>query len=117
MIPEPKIGPKVATAPGGAVLRWLDKMSGQAQDITLAPGASAAAGGLMVTLAECRHPIEDPTSDAYALVSIHQTAGGALLFNGWMISDSPALNALDHPRYDVWPVHCVTTSDGSGTRP
>lgn len=117
MIPESESGPKVATAPGGAMLRWLDKMSGQAHDIRLAPGDSAAAGGLVVTLKECRYPIEDPTSDAYAFLTIREAEGNASLFSGWMIADSPALSALDHPRYDVWPVRCVTTSEGVGTRP
>jgi len=25
-----------------------------------------------------------------------------------MIASSPALNALDHPRYDVWVMRCTT---------
>ena len=33
----------------------------------------------------------------------------ALTFAGWMIADSPALNALDHPRYDVWVLRCITS--------
>ncbi len=27
-------------------------------------------------------------------------------FSGWMIASSPALNALDNPRYDVWLLRC-----------
>ena len=27
-------------------------------------------------------------------------------FSGWMFASSPALSALDHPRYDVWVVSC-----------
>jgi len=30
------------------------------------------------------------------------------VFKGWMIASSPALNALDHPRYDVWVLRCIT---------
>ena len=33
---------------------------------------------------------------------------GERLFDGWMIASSPALNALDHPRYDVWVIGCDT---------
>ena len=29
------------------------------------------------------------------------------LFSGWMLASSPALSALDHPRYDVWVLSCV----------
>ncbi|MEM8579848.1 MAG: DUF2155 domain-containing protein, partial [Pseudomonadota bacterium] len=28
------------------------------------------------------------------------------LFEGWMLASSPALMALDHPRYDVWVTAC-----------
>jgi hypothetical protein len=30
------------------------------------------------------------------------------VFSGWMIADSPALSALDHARYDVWILRCLT---------
>jgi hypothetical protein len=30
------------------------------------------------------------------------------VFSGWMIASSPALNAMDHPRYDVWLLRCQT---------
>ena len=33
------------------------------------------------------------------------------LFSGWMFADSPALNAIDHPVYDVWLVDCKQSSD------
>jgi len=32
--------------------------------------------------------------------------GDKTLFNGWMFASSPALNALEHPVYDVWVVDC-----------
>ena len=28
------------------------------------------------------------------------------LFSGWMLASSPALNALEHPVYDVWVLDC-----------
>ncbi len=31
------------------------------------------------------------------------------IFVGWMIASAPALNALDHPRYDVWMLSCLTS--------
>ncbi|MEC8294787.1 MAG: DUF2155 domain-containing protein, partial [Pseudomonadota bacterium] len=30
------------------------------------------------------------------------------MFRGWMMASAPALNALDHARYDVWPLRCNT---------
>ena len=30
-------------------------------------------------------------------------------FSGWMVASSPALNALDHSRYDIWVLRCMTS--------
>jgi hypothetical protein len=63
-------------------------------------------GRLSITLAECRYPSNNPAGNAYAWLDIRQE--GERLFDGWMIASSPALNALDHPRYDVWVIGCDT---------
>ncbi|MEZ5892801.1 MAG: DUF2155 domain-containing protein [Parvularculaceae bacterium] len=35
-------------------------------------------------------------------------AEGVNIFKGWMFASSPALNALEHPVYDVWVIDCKT---------
>ncbi len=35
-------------------------------------------------------------------------AEGVNIFRGWMFASSPALNALEHPVYDVWVIDCKT---------
>lgn len=35
-------------------------------------------------------------------------AEGVNIFRGWMFASSPALNALEHPVYDVWVIDCQT---------
>ena len=35
-------------------------------------------------------------------------AEGENIFRGWMFASSPALNALEHPVYDVWVINCTT---------
>ncbi len=35
-------------------------------------------------------------------------AKGVNIFRGWMFASSPALNALEHPVYDVWVISCTT---------
>lgn len=112
--PPEVVQTRVASA-RGAVLRGLDKMAGRSQDMPLAVGESVALGPLTLTLQECRHPADDPAADAYARLSV--TAGPAggggdgdtVLFDGWMIASSPALHALDHPRFDVWVLRCTTS--------
>ena len=97
----------VADAPG-AVLRGLDKIDGRVDDITLTVGETARFGRLQVTLEACRYPRRNPAGDAYAWLTIRRD-GGTALFEGWMIASSPALSALDDPRYDVWVMRCTTS--------
>lgn len=93
----------------GAVVRWLDKISGDVVDVTLMDGQSKTEGRLTITLADCRYPVNDPASDAFAYLTIHDKAVSAPIFKGWMIASSPALNPLDSARYDVWVLHCTTS--------
>ncbi|MGR3462368.1 MAG: DUF2155 domain-containing protein [Roseovarius sp.] len=102
-------GAQEDAAPGrGAVLRGLDKITTELRDLDLANGEAAELGSLTVELTECRYPEGNPAGDAYAHVTIRETNGGKLWFNGWMLASSPALNALEHPRYDVWVMRCTT---------
>ncbi len=98
----------VAQAPG-AVLRGLDKIAGASVDLELRTGETASMGPLAITLAECRYPAGDPASEAFAWVTIRDTRRENVLFDGWMIASSPALNALDHARYDFWVLSCKTS--------
>lgn len=94
------------TAAKGAVLRGLDTANGQIQDIEIAVGATARFERLEITLRECRYPSENPASDAFAYVILRDIREAKPRFEGWMIAASPALSALDHPRYDVWVLRC-----------
>ncbi len=92
----------------GAVLRTLDKLTGAVRDVELASGQSAQIGRLSVTLSDCRYPETNPGGNAYAWLSIRTRDTGQDAFAGWMVAASPALNALEHPRYDVWVLRCIT---------
>ena len=106
-IPE-MVMPDAATGRGG-VLRVLDKISGTVTDLELGNGQTGSLGSLSITLSECRYPAANPAGDAYELLTIHYRDGVDPLFQGWMIASSPALNAMDHPRYDVWALRCMTS--------
>ncbi len=79
----------------GAVLRWLDKVSGTTVDLDLKNGESKTEGRLTIALGDCRYPVTDPASNAYAFLTIHDKLVTDPIFQGWMIASSPALNALD----------------------
>lgn len=87
-----------------AQLKLLDRLAGTVDEVTLPVGITQPLGKLRITLDDCRFPEDNPTGEAFAFVRI--TEGDAALFAGWMIASSPALNALDHPRYDVWVLRC-----------
>ena len=97
---------EVATATGGD-LRILDKLTGQVTDVSLQSGETATLGFLTVKLNECRYPIENPSGDAFTQIIVRDNEG--TLFSGWMLASAPALNAMDHPRYDVWALRCSTS--------
>ncbi len=90
----------------GADLRFLDKLTSETGDVNLGLGQSAKFGRLLVQLNTCRYPTANPASDAEAHLTIVDESTGAVAFSGWMLASSPALSALDHPRYDVWVLFC-----------
>ena len=96
------------TSAASGTLRWLDKISGITEDIDIAVGETQNHGRLAITLDDCRYPVNDPTSNAFAHLTIADSLQEAPVFMGWMIATSPALSALDHARYDVWVLRCKT---------
>lgn len=90
----------------GALLRGLDKINGRSTDLLIGVGEATTLGRLEVRLGECRFPAGDPSSDAFAQLTITDLSRNATLFSGWMIASSPALSALDDARYDVWVISC-----------
>lgn len=101
------LGQDVASAPGGTV-RWLDKISGITKDIEMTVGETQAHGRLAITLDDCRYPVNDPASNAFAHLTIRDSLQEQPVFMGWMIATSPALSSMDHARYDVWVLRCKT---------
>ena len=95
----------------GARLRQLDKMTGQTVTFDLANGESRKIDRLLVSLEACRSPENNATHGAMAFLKIRDTRNveGEPDFTGWMFAESPALSALDHPRYDLWVINCITS--------
>ncbi len=104
----PVAAQQAANASGG-VLRVLDKITGIVNDLEMATGETRKYGHLSVTLDECRYPADNPAGDAFERVVIHYQDIPDPVFQGWLIASAPALNAMDHPRYDVWALRCSTS--------
>ena len=97
----------------GAILRGLDKVSGMVNDITVPVRTQAKLGFLTVKLSECRYPKNNPSGDAFAHLTIVQDGHDTPSFDGWMTASSPALNPLDHSRFDVWVLRCAIAAKSS----
>lgn len=93
----------------GAILRALDKTSGSTVDISISSGQVANLGRLKIVLDECRYPQGNPSGDAYAALEISETGRAGTVFTGWMIASAPALNPMEHQRYDIWVMRCITS--------
>ena len=97
----------------GAILRGLDKVSGKVKDIPIYSGDTIEFGSLSVFLKDCRFPLNNPVGDAFVRLVVSELPEEKNLFDGWMIASSPALNPLDHARYDIWALRCAM-ADRSG---
>jgi len=97
------------TLAGGALLRGLDTLNGVTEDMEIRVGETVRFGHLEIRLEACRVPREAPQSDAYAFLTIRDIRDAEPRFSGWMFASSPALSALDHPRYDVWVLSCSSS--------
>lgn len=109
MLAQPIMAQQASVAARGVVLRAMDKISGDVVDFELTPGQTKQLGRIQVTLEECRYPTENPAGDASAYLIIRNAGELQPVFTGWMIASSPGLSALDHPRYDVWALRCITS--------
>ncbi len=97
----------VKTKSGTTVqLRALDTITGLVEDIDLAVGDTTVYERLMMSVKECRYPAGNISADAFAYLVIRDVRETLPAFEGWMIASSPALSALEHPRYDVWVLRC-----------
>ncbi len=93
----------------GAVLRGLDKFSGEVVDIELPAGRTVQFERLTITLTECRYPAGNPSGNAYAGLQITEVGRESPIFSGWMVASAPALNPMEHARYDIWVMRCTTS--------
>lgn len=98
-----------ATEADAASLRILDRTTGTLQDVVVGRGQTVKMGTISVRLTACRYPRGAISSDAFAFLTVDDTKLEKQIFNGWMVASSPALNPLEHARYDVWVLRCKTS--------
>ncbi len=94
---------------GVAVFAALDKVTARISKLEVPLGETVKFGALKVTPRSCytRQPTEPPKTSTYVEVQEIQLDGQEKkIFAGWMFAESPGLNAVEHPVYDVWLTDC-----------
>jgi len=113
--PDPPETPELSSESSSvAILRGLDKVTARTRDFESPIGEIVEFGTLEITVQYCRKrpPEETPEIFAFLEVDDQRTDGsgiqveGEQIFSGWMFASNPALNALEHPVYDVWVIDC-----------
>ena len=96
-----------------AVLGLLNKRNGIVRDLTLKPGQSLRVNDAIVRLRACETtaPWENETlTGAFVQLDVQQpNESWHRVFSGWIYKESPSLNVVEHPVYDVWPKSCAMT--------
>lgn len=92
----------------------IDKITGRITTFDVYINETVQFGALQVTPRVCysRDETEAPKTDTFVEVDeITLDRKIRRIFTGWMFADSPGLNAIDHPVYDVWLTDCKQESD------
>jgi hypothetical protein len=104
-----------------AVLGLLNKRNNISRDIELKPGEQRRIGDVVVRLSACERTApweEPPETGAFVQVVVQQRADAdsdlewRRVFSGWLFRNSPSLNVVEHPIYDVWVKDCRMSFPG-----
>ncbi|MEE4287934.1 MAG: DUF2155 domain-containing protein [Erythrobacter sp.] len=100
-----------------ATIGLLNKRNNLTQDFEMRPGEVREAGPVILRLATCERtaPWEMP-QETGAFVQLDVLERGASehtrVFSGWLFKESPSLNVVEHPIYDVWVKDCAMSFPG-----
>src|SRR5215510_2023045 len=103
-----------------AVFAALDKVTAKISRLEVPLNQTASFGALKITPRVCysRAPTEPPKTTSFVEVDETQLDGKQKrIFTGWMFADSPGLNAVEHPVFDVWLTDCSQPQRTVGPRP
>jgi hypothetical protein len=101
-----------------AVLGLLNKRNGETREVTLKPGQSTRMGDVVLRLRACEQTApweQEQLTGAFVQVLVRGAdTRWRRTFSGWLYKERPALNAVQHPVYDVWTKSCAMTFPGTG---
>lgn len=112
--PDPQMAtPKPRIKNPVAVFSGIDKITGRITSFDVYIDETVQFGALQVTPRVCLTSAEGEAERTDAFVQVDEITLDRKIqriFSGWMFADSPGLNAVEHPVYDVWLKSCKTDS-------
>ncbi len=93
-----------------AKMQAMDKITGRVSVIEVPVNGEVKFGSFSIVVRACKKTPPEETPENYAFVDVADTGKDGKpynIFKGWMMSSSPALNAVEHPIYDVWLLQCI----------
>jgi len=108
-----------------ATIGLLNKRNNVSQELEMSPGDSRRVGDVIVRLRSCERtaPWELPQeTGAFVQVLVADRSGEnqfRRIFSGWLFKNSPSLNVVEHPIYDVFVKDCAMSfpEEGGGSAP
>ena len=109
-----------------ATIGLINKRNNITQDVMLKPGESRRVGNVIIKLATCERtaPWEDPQeTGAFVQMYVEERASTQnrlawrKVFSGWLFKNTPSLNVVEHPVYDVWVKDCAMKFPGEDEDP
>src|SRR4051794_21900926 len=101
-----------------AVIGLLNKRNGLSRDLVMKPGQAFRVKDVIIRLRACETtaPWEaQKLTGAFVQVFIRDTHGDfRRRFSGWLYKETPSLNVIEHPVYDVWVRSCAMTHPEAG---
>ena len=110
--------PALGQAERAAVLQGLDKVTARISTLEAPIGHPIRFGTLQITARFCRTRPPEETPETTVFLEILELKIGepaVRVFGGWMFASSPALNALEHPVYDLRVIACKTVVPEAGS--
>lgn len=99
-----------------AVFAALDKVTARISKLEVPLGQEVEFGSLKLTPRICytRPATEQPQTTSFVEVDEKELEGDTKrIFTGWMFAESPGLNAVEHPVFDIWLTGCAKPKGGA----
>ncbi|NBC35041.1 DUF2155 domain-containing protein [Novosphingobium sp. FSY-8] len=109
-----------------ATLGLLNKRNNETTELKMKPGEARRIGNVVVKLSSCERslPWERPQqTGAFVQLFVEERASVSeplrwrKVFSGWLFKESPSLNVVEHPVYDVWVKDCAMSFPGEEEKP